>query len=125
MLHFFDILLLWLHIVVIGFNLFGWIWNRARKLHFMVAGITLSSWALLGIKYGLGYCFLTDWHWNVKYKLGETGLPASFVKYFTDEYTPFKLSAETVDWITGISFALAILCSIYVNFILTRKKPVP
>ena len=122
MLNLLDILFLWLHIVVIGFNLFGWIWWRTRKLHLIVSGITLFSWILLGIKYGFGYCFLTDWHWDVKYKLGQTDLPASFVKYFLDEHTSFVLTDVTVDWITGISFGLAILCSLYLNFLRKPKQ---
>ena len=120
MLEFLDLLFLWLHIVIILFNLFGWIWIKTRKIHFMVVLATLFSWLILGIKHGLGYCFLTDWHWHVKYKLGETDMPASFVKYFLDRYTIFHLSANTVDWITGVSFGLAILMAIYLNFI--RKK---
>lgn len=116
MLKFYDILFLWLHIIIILFNLFGWIWIKTRKMHLIVALITLSSWLFLGIWYGLGYCFLTDWHWEVKQKLGETNLPASFVKYFLDEYTQLEFSANVVDWITGISFLSAILISIYLNF---------
>ena len=114
---FFDILFFWLHIVIILFNLLGWIWVKTRRIHLVVVTVTLFSWLILGIKYGLGYCFLTDWHWNVKYELGETNLPASFVKYFFDNYTPISLSAQTVDWITIIAFGIAILMTLYVNFI--------
>ena len=113
---FLDILLFWLHVIIILFNLLGWIWVKTRKLHLIVVIITLFSWLVLGIKYGMGYCFLTDWHWDVKYKLGETNLPASFVKYFFDKYTSFELSAQVVDWITIGSFGVAILMSLYLNF---------
>ena len=121
MLKFLDVLFLWLHIVIILFNLFGWIWLKTRKVHLVVVLTTLFSWLVLGFKYGLGYCFLTDWHWDVKYKLGETELPASFVKYFLDQYTFIHLTAETVDWITGASFGIAILMAIYLNFIKKNK----
>jgi len=117
MLQFLDVLFFWLHIVIILFNLFGWVWIKTRKIHIIVVFATLFSWLILGLKYGLGYCFLTDWHWEIKYKLGESDLPASFVKYFLDKYTIFHFSASTVDWITGISFGLAIAMSFYVNFI--------
>lgn len=112
-----DILLFWLHIIIILFNLFGWVWSKTRRLHLYVVAVTLFSWLGLGIKYGLGYCFLTDWHWNVKYKLGETNLPASFIKYFFDKYTSFNISAPMADWITLISFGAAILISLYLNFL--------
>lgn len=120
MLKLLDILFLCLHIAIILFNLFGWIWNRTRKLHIYVVNVTLFSWLVLGLKYGLGYCFLTEWHWQVKYKLGETNLPVSFVKYFFDQFTLFQISAVTVDWITGISFSLAICMALYMNYF--RKR---
>ncbi len=116
MLRLLDVLFFWLHIFIITFNLFGWIWEKTRKWHLLVVGITLFSWIILGIKYGFGYCFVTDWHWQIKQKLGETDLPASFIKYFFDRYTSFHWSAATIDLITGISFFLAIACSVYMNF---------
>ena len=119
MLKILDVIFLCLHLIVIFFNLFGWIWKITRKSHLIVISITLFSWLILGFKYGFGYCFLTDWHWEVKSKLGETGLPASFVKYFFDQYTPFHISSYAVDLITGISFSFAILVAIYLNF---KKK---
>ena len=121
MLQLFDIFFFWLHIVIILFNLFGWIWKKIRKMHLIVVLITLFSWLFLGIWFGMGYCFLTDWHWEVKYKLGETDLPASFVKYFFDEYTLINLQADIIDWITGISFGLAVILSIYLNIKTWRK----
>ncbi len=120
MLYLLDILLTLAHLLIIGFNLLGWIWPQTRKLHLAVAGITLACWFLLGIWYGIGYCPLTDLHWQVKEKLGETNLPASFIKYAADSLTGSDISALLIDYITGISFGLAILASLYVNF--RRRK---
>jgi len=122
MLELLDILFIWLHIIIICFNLFGWVWHRTRKLHLIFVFVTLFSWIVLGLKYGFGYCFITDWHWSIKRHLGQDELPASFVKFFLDQYTSITLSAEAVDWLTGISFGIAIFCSIYLNFIY-RSKP--
>ena len=119
-LAFWDTVLLWAHIMVITFNLTGWIWEKARKLHLVVVAGTLFSWIVLGLRYGMGYCFLTDWHWDVKYQLGETDLPASFIKYFFDRYTPFDIAANVVDWGTGITFGVVVLITIYVNFMKKR-----
>jgi hypothetical protein len=105
-----------LHLAIIGFNLFGWIWRRTRKAHLVVAGLTLASWFILGIWYGWGYCPITDWQWQVKEKLGETSLPASFVKYFADKITGRDFSPSLVEKVTLFSFLLAIALSIYVNF---------
>lgn len=113
----FDFLFFWLHILIIGFNLFGWMVPSWRKCHLMVAALTLVSWLFLGIWHGLGYCFLTDWHWNVKARLGETGLPASFVKYFVDNYTSLEMSTRTVDQLTVISFGAAIILSLTYSII--------
>ena len=120
MLRFLDVLYLWLHIIIIVFNLFGWIWRRTRRAHLLFVGITLFSWIILGFRYGFGYCFLTDWHWHVKYKLGEYDLPTSFIKYAIDQYTFFKISPATADYLTGITFFTAIIISIYLNLFHSR-----
>ncbi len=119
MLNILDVFFLLLHLIVISFNLFGWIWIRTRKIHLVVLVCTLFSWLILGLKYGLGYCFLTDWHWEVKRKLGESHLPNSFIKYFFDHYTFLSLSAKIVDLITIVSIVLVILIAVYLNF---KKK---
>ncbi|MGI9543086.1 MAG: DUF2784 domain-containing protein [Cyclobacteriaceae bacterium] len=92
-------------------------WPKTRKLHLAVVGVTLGSWLVLGIWYGFGYCFLTDWHWNIKEKLGETDLPNSFVKYFADQITGLDWEPGLIDGITLGAFALAISAAVYVNFI--------
>lgn len=117
MLKLLDVLFFWFHIIIIAFNLFGWIWERTRKLHLLVVAGTLFSWLILGFKFGFGYCFLTDWHWNIKTQLGEYNLPASFIKYFLDTYTKINLSAGVVDVVTGLLFGLAILITIYINYL--------
>ena len=122
MLELLDLIFLLLHLLVIFFNLFGWIWKKTRKPHLIVLAATLFSWFILGLKYGLGYCFLTDWHWEIKMELGETNLPNSFIKYFFDQYTFFDLSAELVDIITIVAITLVILITVFVNFIKKEKK---
>lgn len=113
----FDFLFTVLHLLIIGFNLLGWIWPSTRKLHFIVVLLTAGSWLILGIWYGLGYCPITDWQWQIKERLGETNLPNSFVKYFADKITGQNLSANFIDAATAISFAAAAVLSVYLNFI--------
>jgi hypothetical protein len=110
-----------LHIVIIGFNLFGWIWPATRKLHLIVVALTLSCWLILGIWYGVGYCPITDWQWQIKEKAGEINLPDSFVKYYADKISGQDISSALIDSITGISFTTAILITIYINFIRTKR----
>ena len=122
MLTLLDILLFIIHILIISFNLFGWIWKKTRKAHLWVAFITLGSWLILGLKYGLGYCFLTDWHWNIKRKLGETDLPNSFIQYLFDK-VGWGIHPITTDYITTVALLIAIGMSVYLNFI--RKSHLP
>lgn len=117
-----DFLLTILHLVIIGFNLLGWIWPATRRLHFISVLLTAGSWLLLGIWYGLGYCPITDWQWQIKEKLGEENLPNSFIKYYADKISGQDVSADFIDLATGICFALAAFLSVYVNFIKKNKK---
>jgi hypothetical protein len=111
-----DIFLTILHIAFTLFNLLGWIWKRTRKLHLVTISLTAASWFILGIWYGWGYCFLTDWQWNIKEKLGETNLPSSFITYFANKLTGQSVSASLITAITLVCFILATTLTIYVNF---------
>ncbi|MGV3545816.1 MAG: DUF2784 domain-containing protein [Pedobacter sp.] len=110
-----------IHLLIIGANLFAWIWPKTRKIHLYIVSITLFCWLVLGIWYGIGYCPITDWQWQVKEKLGETNLPNSFVKYYLDKITGKDIPDTTVDIITLGCFLIAIICSIKVNFFGQRK----
>ena len=110
-----------LHLVIVGFNLLGWIWRATRRAHFIVVVVTASCWLILGIWYGIGYCPITDWQWQIKESLGETNLPNSFIKYMVDKISPVVISADTIDLLTAVGFALAATISVYLNFF--QKKP--
>ncbi|EDM38434.1 hypothetical protein PBAL39_02427 [Pedobacter sp. BAL39] len=112
-----------LHLLIIGFNLFAWVFPVTRRLHLYGVALTLGCWLILGIWYGIGYCPVTDWHWEVKTRLGESHLPDSFVKYYADKITGMDINNVLIDVITLVSFALAIGCSIYVNFFMRRIPP--
>lgn len=115
-----DFLLTLLHLLIVGFNLLGWIWPATRRAHFIVVVVTASCWLLLGIWYGIGYCPLTDWQWQLKEHLGEQGLPNSFIKYMVDKVSPVEVSSDTIDILTAGGFAIAAFLSVYLNFF--RKK---
>ncbi|RZL51002.1 MAG: DUF2784 family protein [Pedobacter sp.] len=117
-----DFLLTILHLFIIGFNLLGFIWKPLRKIHFWFAMATLSCWTILGIWFGLGYCPITDWQWNVKTQMGEQNLPASFIKYFADKLTNSNINSDLIDALTLLFFLLAIVCSVKVNFFNKKAK---
>ena len=110
-LHFLDFLLTMLHLLIIGFNLFGWIWKSTRKSHFYLVIATIFSWVVLGFWFGFGYCPVTDWQWQVKAKLGERDLPNSFIKYFADKVTGMDINSTMIDAVTAVSFGLVIIIS--------------
>lgn len=111
-----DKFLIFFHTFLILFNLFGWIWKRTRKINLISLLLVAFSWVILGIWYGLGYCPLTDFHWYVKFRIGETDLPYSYIKYLVDYYFNTDSNPVVIDYITAISFVCALLISIYSNF---------
>lgn len=117
MLRILDIGFTLLHLLIIVFNLTGWIWVKTRRLHFYGILLTAGSWFVLGIWYGWGYCPITDWQWRVKEKMGEVNLPNSFMKYFADQIFGEPINAQLIDVITVVFFFLAAGLSVYVNFI--------
>ena len=121
---FLDYFFLIFHTILIFFNLFAWIWKPLRKANLITLLITGASWFLLGIFYGIGYCPLTDWHWEVLQKLGVHNLPDSYVKYLIDRLTGLDVNATLVEHATSICFFTALLFSLFVNFrkSLFRKK---
>ncbi|MEI9945991.1 MAG: DUF2784 domain-containing protein [Chitinophagaceae bacterium] len=122
MLIFLDIFFTVAHLAFTFFNLTGWIWKRTHKAHLVTLALTLISWFVFGIWYGWGYCFLTDWHWQVKEKLGEKKLPNSFIKYFADMITGKDINPSLIDTITLSCFIIVVIASLYVNFNLPKKK---
>jgi len=117
-----DLLLTLLHFVIIGFNLLGWIWKRTRKLHLIVVCATATCWFILGIWFGIGYCPITDWDWQIKEKLGEHNLPDSFIKYYADIIAGHSVSASLIDTLTAAGFFIAALLAVYFNFILKKSR---
>ncbi|MBC7948730.1 MAG: DUF2784 domain-containing protein [Chitinophagaceae bacterium] len=121
MLAFLDTVYTLAHLHLIGFNLFGWVWRRTRKAHLISLILTAASWFVLGAWYGWGYCPLTDWHWEVKEKLGERNLPASFIKYFADKLSGTDIPSRTVDVVTLVGLMAAIAASVFVNFFQLKR----
>ena len=117
-----DLLLTILHFLVIGFNLFGWIWKPLRKLHLLGVLIIAVCWFILGIWFGIGYCPLTDWQWHIKEKLGGHNLPGSFIEYYAEKINGRPVNTRLVDSVTALCFAFSSLLSIYVNLLKRKFK---
>jgi hypothetical protein len=116
--HFGDIFFVIFHTSLIIFNLFAWIWKKTRLANLITLLLTGASWFILGIWYGIGYCPLTDWHFQILDKLGKQH-PYSYTKYLFDRITGLNFNANFIDYATAACFFIALLLSIYINL---RKK---
>jgi len=116
MLNFFNFLLHFTHLVLIAFNLLGWIWPKTRRLHLISVLVVFASWFGLGSWYGWGYCPITDWQWQVRRELGFRDMPASYIEWLLEKVTPFDFAAQTVDMLTLSLFLAAFALSLYFNF---------
>ena len=70
----------------------------------------------------IGYCPLTDWHFNILYKLGKTDLPTSYIKYLVDRLTGLDINQSLVDNATLYGFLAALAISLLLNIRDLRKK---
>ena len=97
------------------FNVVGWIFQKTRKLHLITLLLTAFSWFVLGIWYGFGYCFCTDWHWDVRGKLGYEDRSGSYIHFLLLKLTGANLSPQLVENITLIVFLMSFALSIWLN----------
>ncbi|MFN3701504.1 MAG: DUF2784 family protein [Alphaproteobacteria bacterium] len=110
-----------LHLGVIIINLFAWIPKATRKLHRYCVLLTAFSWLCVGLFVGkLGYCFLTDWHWQVKIAAGTDNLPGSYITYLANQ-AGFFPAADTVDIAVAASF-LTIIVIAFAQMVYERSK---
>ena len=103
------------HSAVIVFNLLGWLWERTRLLNLVLLLSTGFSWFVLGIWYGFGFCPCTEWHWQVRMKLGYHDMPRSYTKFLVDSITGLDVNAAVMDILTLVLFALALFASVMAN----------
>jgi hypothetical protein len=101
-----------LHLMVTGFNLFGWIPKMTRRVHRWCVGVTAFCWLGGGLYVGnIGYCPLTDWHWDIKAQRGELPLPNSFITYLLNK-AGFYPAPDHVDLAVGVTFAAIVAITV-------------
>jgi hypothetical protein len=103
------------HISLIIFNLFGWLIKSLRKWNLITLGLTAFSWFALGAFYGFGYCFLTDWHWQIRDELGYPNPFNSYIHFLITTVFSITVSERFVDILTGALFFAALVMSIATN----------
>lgn len=112
-----------LHSVHSGMVLFmmtGWAFRRLLTLHRTLLALIWGSWLGLGWWIGyLGYCILTDWHWNLKEAMGEYGMPPSYIEYMLWQLGSGDLPDTWVMYATAGAFVVITLLSV-----LRKHRPI-
>ncbi len=102
------------HTSWILFNCVGWIWRQTRSWQLATVSLTALSWFGLGIWYGWGYCPSTDWHWQVRARLGHHD-PPSYIQLVINELAGIDLGPEGADALALVTLTAAVLISIVLN----------
>jgi hypothetical protein len=97
------------------FNIVGWMFIRTKQLHLFTMSLTAASWFVLGIWFGWGYCFCTDWHWQVREALGYHDQSNSYIHFLLLKLTGINFNKQLVDTTTAIVFAISLISSLWVN----------
>ena len=115
MYYFLDKFFIAFHSALMIFILFGWIWKKTRLANLIVILLTAFSWFFLGIWYGFGFCPSTEWHWQVRYKLGYFNMPDSYTKFLADTLTGLDINQKVIDIFAVLFLVLALLASVLTN----------
>jgi uncharacterized protein DUF2784 len=103
------------HTTWIAFNCLGWIWRRTRRWQLATVTLTTVSWFGLGVRYGWGYCPCTDWHWQVRERLGHQD-PPSYIQLLIHELSGIDLSPGWANALSLITLAAVAVLSVVLNF---------
>jgi hypothetical protein len=103
------------HTGIILFIVLGWIWKKTRLANLILIILTAFSWFFLGIWYGFGYCPCTDWHWQVRMKIGLYDTSTSYLEFLVEKLTGLDVNRGLVD-VFAVAFLVSAFCfSIVLN----------
>jgi len=77
--------------------------------------LTAFSWFVLGIWNGWGYCVCTQWHWDIREKLGYHDESNSYIHFLILKLTGINLNPEIVDYTILVIFLVALGMSAWLN----------
>jgi hypothetical protein len=118
-----DILFNTMHIFAILINCFGWAFKKTLRINLLLLLITISSWSILGLFYGVGFCFLTMFHSLSLDFFGRPSIPFSYLDYIILEKLNINTSSNIIS-LTSIFFIFSALAiSLKRNFI-TKDKTI-
>lgn len=103
------------HTALTLFNTLGWAWAKTRSWNLLTLLLTAFSWFVMGIWYGWGYCFCTDWHYDVRERLGYHDQQGSYIRFLVYKLTGKDFSEQLVENVTLIVFFISLILSIILN----------
>jgi hypothetical protein len=110
------------HTLFMIFNCTGWAWKKTRRWNLYTLLLTAASWFFLGIWFGWGYCACTDWHWDVREKLGYFDQSKSYVHFLLLKLTGTDFNKDLVEKTTLMVFFASLALSIALNYRDYRKN---
>jgi hypothetical protein len=116
MYEFLNVFFFIFHTVLILFILLGWLWSKIRKINLAVVILTVFSWFFLGIWYGFGYCPCTDWHWQVRMRLGYYDMPSSYLAFLIQSLFGLNVNKTLVDVFAVVFLFLALFATLFTNY---------
>jgi hypothetical protein len=122
MYSFLNIFFFVFHTCIVLFIVVGWIWKKTRLANLILIIMTAFSWFFLGIWYGFGYCPCTDWHWQVRMKLGLYDTSTSYLEFLVEKLTGLDVSRGLIDIFAVAFLVAAFLFSIMLNVRDLKKK---
>jgi hypothetical protein len=96
------------------FNCVGWMWRRTRPWQLVTVSLTALSWFGLGVSYGWGYCPCTDWHWQVRARLGHHD-PPSYIQLLIREVLGIEVATNPANALAVVTLAVAGALGIVLN----------
>lgn len=110
------------HTAWIAFNCLGWRWRRTRPWQLATVSLTALSWFGLGPWYGWGYCPCTDWHWQVRARLGFDD-PPSYLQLLIRELTGIDLDPGAANALAVVALATAAALGVLLTVRERRRSP--
>lgn len=102
-----NVLLHALHVAVIGFSCFGWIWAETRPWHLALAAGIAASWFVVGPLIGqVGFCIVTGAQHAVWRRLDPAAPRPGYVRFLLERLTGRAVDSRVVvGWTQGVFYA--------------------
>jgi hypothetical protein len=107
------------------FNCAGWMWRQTRVWHLAAVSLTALSWFGLGVWYGWGYCPCTEWHWQVRERLGYSD-PPSYIQLLIRQLIGIDPGLGLANSLALVTLMAAAVVSIVLNLrdrLQSRTRP--